>query len=378
MKITEIRTFVVGNPWKNWVLVQVHTDEGLTGTGEATAGLSAKPGEAQVHELSRFVIGEDPLQPTRLWEKMRKGMYLGTNVAMDGIEIACWDILGKSLGVPLWKLLGGMHRPRLRVYANGWYKGPRDPAFFAEEAVKVKEQGYTALKFDPFGKAYRFLDRGEEELSLSIVHAVRQALGDDVDILIEGHDRFSVSTAIRIGQQLEAYRPLFFETPVMSTDILATVEVARAINVPVALGERFHHLRQFLELLSHRVVDIVQPETIRIGGVAGACKAAAMAEAAEAFVALHQAQSPLTTAVNAHIHASIPNFLIHECFDDFLVPWARDIMHGVPRVKDGYLTPSDAPGIGVELDEVEMAKHPYGPNSFLRLFEDGWERREFT
>jgi galactonate dehydratase len=378
MKITEVNTFVVGNPWKNWVFVKVYTDEGITGVGEATMGLSTKPGEAQVHELCRFIIGEDPLQPRRLWERMRKGLYLNTNVAMDAIEIACWDILGKSLGAPLWKLLGGKQRTRLRVYANGWYKGPRDPAFFAEEAIKVKEMGYTALKFDPFGKAYRFISRQEEKLSLSIVRAVRDAVGDDVDILIEGHDRFSVSTAIRIGKQLEEFSPMFFEAPVMSDDTPAVAEVVRAIDVPVAVGERFHRIGQFLELLTHRAVDIVQPETLHIGGISGACKVAGMAEAAEAFVALHQAQSPVTTAINAHIHASIPNFLIHECFDDFLVPWAQEIMHGVPRVHDGHIEPSDAPGIGVELDEEEMAKHPYGQDNFLRLFEDGWEQREHT
>ena len=258
----------------------------------------------------------------------------------------------------------------------GWYKGPRDPGFFAEAAARVVEMGYTALKFDPFGAAYRFLDAAEERLSISIVRAVREAVGDDVDLLVEGHDRFSVSTAIRIGRQLEEFHPMWFETPVMSTDVAATVEVARAIDVPVAVGERYHEPAQFLDLLSHRVVDIVQPETLQIGGVSGARKVAAIAEAAEAFVALHQAQSPLNTAINAHIHASIPNFLIHECFDDFLVPWAHEIMHGVPRVKDGYLEPPDGPGIGVELDEEEMAKHPYGENNFLRLFEDGWERRE--
>jgi galactonate dehydratase len=376
MKITEIKTFVVGNPWKNWVFVKVYTDEGLTGVGEATAGLSAKPGQAQAHELGRFVIGEDPRHPERLWQKMRKGLFLSTNVGMNAIEIACWDILGKSLGAPLWQLLGGKHRPRLRVYANGWYKGPRDPGFFAEAAVRVVEMGYTALKFDPFGAAYRFLDAAEERLSISIVRAVRDAVGDDVDLLVEGHDRFSVSTAIRIGRQLEEFHPMWFETPVMSTDVAATVEVARAIDVPVAVGERYHEPAQFLDLLSHRVVDIVQPETLQIGGVSGARKVAAIAEAGEAFVALHQAQSPLNTAINAHIHASIPNFLIHECFDDFLVPWAHEIMHGVPRVKDGYLEPPDAPGIGVELDEEEMAKHPYGQDKFLRLFEEGWEQRE--
>jgi galactonate dehydratase len=306
---------------------------------------------------------------------MHKGLFLGTNVAMAAIEIACWDILGKSLGAPLWRLLGGKQRPRIRVYANGWYQGPRDPGFFAETAVRLVEMGYTAMKFDPFGTAYRFLDAAEERRSLAIVRAVRQAVGDDVDLCIEGHDRFAVATAIRIGKQLEEFRPMWFETPVMSTDIPGTIEVARAIGVPVATGERFHRLGEFVDLLASRAVSIVQPETLNIGGISGARKAAALAEGAEAFVALHQAQSPLNTAVNAHIHATLPNFLIQECFDDFLVPWVWDILHGVPRVQDGYLEPSDAPGLGVDLNETEMAKYPYSPRNHLRLFEEGWERR---
>jgi galactonate dehydratase len=215
----------------------------------------------------------------------------------------------------------------------------------------------------------------EEKLSLAIVRAAREAVGDEVDLCIEGHDRFSVSTAIRIGSQLAEFHPMWFETPVMSTDIPATIEVARAIKVPVATGERFGELRQVLELVSYRAVDIVQVETLHIGGISGARKAAAIAESGEAFIALHQAQSPLNTAINAHIHASLANFLIQECFDDFLVPWAHEIMQGVPRVKNGTLEPSDAPGLGVELDEREIAKHPYGQDYFMRLFEDGWEKR---
>lgn len=375
MKITEVKTFVVGNPWKNWVFVRVHTDEGLTGIGEATGGLSAKPNEVAIHEIARFVLGEDPLQPERLWQRMYKGMFLRADVAMNAIEIACWDILGKSLNCPVWQLLGGKQRPKLRVYANGWYQGPRDPAFFAEAAAAVTAMGYTALKFDPFGSAYRFFETAEEKRSIAIVRAVRDAVGAEVDLCIEGHDRFSVSTALRVAERLAEFRPMWFETPVMSTDIPATVEMARRSAVPVATGERFDRLAQFLELLAPRIVDIVQPETLRIGGISGARKAAAIAESAEAFVALHQAQSPFNTAVNAHLHASLPNFLIQECFDDFLVPWVWDLMRGVPRVVNGYLEPPDAPGIGVELDEAEIAKHPYGQTNFLRLFEEGWERR---
>jgi galactonate dehydratase len=376
MKITDIQSFIVGNPWKNWVFIKVYTDEGLVGVGEATSGLSAKPAAAHLDELKHLVIGEDPTQPERIWQMLHFKQYLSLNVATNAIEIACWDILGKSLNLPLWKLLGGQQRPKLRVYANGWYQGPRDPAFFAERAAAVKEMGYTALKFDPFGSAYRFLDAAEERKSLAIVASVRDAVGDDVDLCIEAHDRLSISTAKRIAEALADYRPMWLETPVMSTDVSATLELARQVDIPIATGERLHRMSDFVDLLAPRLIDIVQPETLQVGGIGRARKIAAIAEGCEAFVALHQAQSPLNTAINAHLHASIPNFLIQECFDDFLEPWSREIMSGVPRVVDGYLDVPDAPGIGVELHEAEMAKYPYGASNYLRLFDEGWERRD--
>ncbi len=376
MKITDVKSFIVGNPWKNWVFVKVYTDEGLVGVGEATSGMSAKPAVAQLEEIKHLVIGLDPTQPAQVWQELHFKHYLGMNVAMNAIEIACWDILGKSLNAPVWKLLGGKQRQTLRVYANGWYQGPRDPAFFAERAAAVVEMGYTALKFDPFGAAYRFMSATEERKSLDIVAAVREAVGDDVDLCIEAHDRLSMSTAKRVAEELEDYRPMWLETPVMSNDIPASLELARQVEIPIALGERIHRLADFVDLLTPRVIDIVQPETLHCGGIGRTRKIAAVAEGCEAFVALHQAQSPLNTAINAHIHASIPNFLIQECFDDFLEPWSREIMTGVPPVVDGHLEPPTAPGLGVELHDEEMAKYPYGKNNYLRLFETGWERRD--
>ena len=375
MKITDVKTFVVGNPWKNWIFVKVYTDDGLTGLGEATGGLATKPNVGDVEELARFVIGEDPRHPDRLWYKMYKGRFATGSTGMNGIELACWDILGKSLGVPVWQLLGGKHRDQLRVYANGWYRGPRDPAFFADEAAKLVARGYTAMKFDPFGGAFRQIDRQSEKLSIDIVKAVRNAVGPHVDLLIEGHDRFTVSHAIRIGKQLSDFSPMWFETPVHSLDIKATLEVARAIDVPVATGERFKRPGQFIELLSEKVVDIVQPEVLGLG-LANIKKVCGIAEAAEALVACHQAQSPLCTAINAHVHASVSNFLIHENFDDSLEPWTWDLLMGTPRVVDGYLPVPQTPGWGVDLNEQEAVKHPYGEKNFLRLFEEGWETRK--
>jgi galactonate dehydratase len=375
VKIDRVSTYIIGNPWKNWVIVKVDTDEGVCGLGEAT-GITSAPMATEVQEMARFVLGLDPREPLRVADALHKGAFLSMKPATCAIEIACWDILGKSLGVPVWRLLGGRLHQRLRAYANGWYTCPREPGAFAERAAAVKQMGYTALKFDPFGTAYLELDRTEERLSLSIVGAVREAVGDDVDLLIEGHDRFSVAAAVRLGQALAEFRPMWFETPVYSANIAATIEVARRIPVPVATGERFADLSQFAAVLDSGVIGIVQPEPLRCGGISGVMRVAALARAHEAMVACHQAQSPLNTAVNAHLHSAMPNYLIHECFDDFLVPWWRDIFSGVPRVVNGYLEPSDAPGLGVEFDENEAAKHPYGEDKMIQLFQSGWERRE--
>jgi len=374
MRIVRVSSFIVGNPWKNWVIVRLDTDEGLSGLGEATAITSA-PMAAEVQELSRFVLGMDPCEPLRVADALDKGTFLTAKEAACAIEIACWDILGKSLGAPVWRLLGGRVHPRLRVYANGWYTCPREPRAFAERALQVKEMGYTALKFDPFGSAYLEMDRAEEKLALGLVSAVREAVGDEVDLLIEGHDRFSVSAAIRLGHALAEFRPMWFETPVLSQNLQATVEVARAIPVPVASGEKLRYLPEFAALLGSGVIGIVQPEPLCCGGISGVMRVAALARAHEALVACHQAQSPLGTAINAHLHCTMPHFLLQECFDDFLAAWSHDVFGGVPRVVDGHIVPSDAPGLGVEFDEREAAKHPYGADQMIRLFETGWERR---
>lgn len=375
MRIVDVRHTVVGNSWKNWVFVHVVTDQGLEGVGEATGGLHAEPQVAALRELRPLVIGEDPRQVGALWDLMYKGLYLSHDAAMAGIEIACWDILGQALGVPVWQLLGGQVRPRVRAYANGWYRGPRDPAFLKEAAASVVARGYGALKFDPFGSAYRFLDRSELARSIALVEAVRHAVGDDVDLLIEGHDRFSVGTAIEVGSALADYRPFWFETPVMSTDPSALAEVGRRVPVRIVAGERQGRLSEFVALLATGVLDVVQPEILRCGGISGIRKVAALAEAYEAFLAPHNAQSPLTTVINTHVGATIPNLLIQECFDDFLEPWCREVVRGAVKIEGGYLAVPEGPGLGVTIDEVEARRHPYGERNFLRLFQPGWELR---
>jgi galactonate dehydratase len=379
MKIVDMRTFAVGNPWKNWLFIKLYTDEGIEGLGEATPGLYTKPVEAALQEIKYLCLGEDPREIGLLMDKLQKLLFLPEDAAithaLSGINIACWDIVGKIHQTPLFRLLGGKSRERLRAYANGWYQGPREPSLWAEKAKEVVDQGYTALKFDPFGTAYKFWDRQEEKKSLAIIAAIREAVGEEVEILIEGHDRFSTTTAIRLGHLLEEYHPMWFETPVISTDIRATNEVARAIKIPVISGERFTSTRQLAELLSSKVIDLVNPEPIAIGGVTGLVESCAVAASFGAWVCPHNAQSPLTTAVNVHVGIAAPNVLIQECFDNFRVDWTDEILSGYPKVSGGYFEPSEQPGLGVILNEASALKHPYHPQNFQHFFEAGWERQ---
>ncbi len=376
MKISDVRTVIVGNPWKNWIFVVVETDDGLIGVGEATGGSETQPRVAAIQEIKHLVIGMDPRNVHEIFHKLYLTAFLKVTPAMAGIEMACWDILGKSLGVPVYTLLGGKVRDNVRVYANGWYSGERTPEGFAEKASEVAAKGYTALKFDPFGDAHMQMSRKETNEAKLLIGAVREAVGDDVDILIEAHDRFSTYAAIEIGNWLKDYDVTWFETPVLSTDVSALVEVARRIPVRMIAGERMHAIHEFGEFLSHNVTDVINPEPLGVGGIWRSLQIAGIAEAHHAEIALHNAESPFKTMVALHINAVTPNVFIQECFDDFLEPWVPEVLSGFLRVENGYLQMPDAPGIGVELNESEARKHPYGRSNFLRMFRPGWEKRD--
>ena len=376
MKISDVRTVIVGNPWKNWIFVVVETDDGLIGIGEATGGSETQPRVAAIQEIKHLVIGMDPRNVHEIFHKLYLTAFLKVTQAMAGIEMACWDILGKSLGVPVYTLLGGKVRDNVRVYANGWYSGERTPEGFAEKASEVVAKGYTALKFDPFGDAHMQMSRKETNEAKALIGAVREAVGDDVDILIEAHDRFSTYAAIEIGNWLKDYDVTWFETPVLSTDVSALVEVARRIPVRMIAGERMHAIHEFGEFLSHNVTDVINPEPLGVGGIWRSLQIAGIAEAHHAEIALHNAESPFKTMVALHINAVTPNVFIQECFDDFLEPWVSEVLSGFLRVENGYLRMPDAPGIGVELNEDEAKKHPYGRSNFLRMFRPGWEKRD--
>lgn len=380
MKITDVTTYIVGNAWKNWVFTRVDTDEGLHGIGEATLNGFAKTVEAAIHELKRFVIGQDPFDvenhTLRLFREVYSDGGQVQGAALAGIEFACWDIMGKATGQPAYKLLGGRCHERLRVYANGWYRGPREPLSFHEKAKTVVALGYTALKFDPFGAAWRVVDRADFDLAIEIIAAVRDAVGPHVDVLIEGHNRFSVHTALQFAEAMAPYKPTWFEAPVPPQRIADTVEVARRSPVPVACGEDYYCAQQFGELLSHGAVQIIQLEPQYLGLTASK-QVCGMVNAFNGVTAPHSAQGPLCSVVCAHLNTATPNFFIHEIFDEFNDDWSGQILTNPIVVQDGHIDlGDDRVGWGTDLNYDEIAKHPYNPNNFLPLFRAGWERRK--
>ncbi len=380
MKITHVETFMAGNPWKNWLFTRVHTDEGVYGTGEGTINGMSRTVEAAIHELQPFWEGMDPFQIERIIKQMYHDVYTdGGQVhkhAVSAIEVACWDIIGKCLDKPIYQLMGGQVREKVRAYANGWYRGPRTPENFYEKAKAVVQRGYTALKFDPFGAAYQITSLDDEALTIDIIAAVRDAVGPSVDILIEGHCRFSTSTALKFARKMEPYNPTWFEEPTPHHKIDALIQVAKESPVPIATGESLHTKYEFAELLKHDVVHILQPEPLACGGLWSCRMICDMADAHYAVVAPHNAQGPVCTAMCMQLAACTPNHFIQETFDEFNVEWEKDLLSGETfEVKDGYIDVPTAPGLGIDLNVDEIQKHPYSVNNYLPLFEDGWEKR---
>lgn len=378
MKITQVSTHLVGNEWKNWLLVRVDTDEGIHGTGEGSLNAFSATVASAIDELADAYLRSDPFDVELLYRRMVRDVYSdGAQVhmaAFAAIEIACWDIMGKALGQPIHRLLGGRVRDRVRVYANGWYRNERTPEAFAASAAGVHERGYTAMKFDPFGAAWRNLRRADEDLAIDIVAAVRGAVGDDVDLMIEGHNRFTVATALHLAERLLEYRPTWFEEPVPHHNIGAMVEVAHRSPVPVATGESFSSTYQFAELLSHNAVHILQPEPL-FHGLWRTRSIAMMADAHYGVIAPHSAQGPVCSAISSQLGACTPNFYVQETFDEFNADWTRSIIDRPLQQQGGFVTVDDRPGLGIEVDWDALALHPYRKQYLLPLFSAGWERR---
>jgi galactonate dehydratase len=379
MKITGITTHVLGTPWRDLTFVQVHTDEGLSGVGE-TRMLSHT--EALLGYLSEaaanHIVGSDPFDIESLVRRMKYGDYgRAGEIVMSGIacvEMASWDIVGKALGQPVWRLLGGKVNDRIKAYANGWYTVERTPEEFAAAAGRVVRRGYRALKFDPFGPGRYELEHAERMRAVSLVEAVRDAVGSDVEILVEMHGRFAPTEAVRLAGLLEPFAPSWLEEPVPPENLAALAKVAAKTNLPIATGERIHDRIEFRELFEAQSADIIQPDIGHLGGIAETRKLAATAETHYVLVAPHNVGGPVLTAANLHLAACTPNFKIQEHFNDFADEEVKQAAPGVPEVVDGYFALPTAPGLGVELN-VDFVKQRPRQGAHFDLYADDWHFR---
>ena len=371
MKITGLKINIFSsqhkNAKRNWLIVRIQTDEGIEGIGEASM-LSQDPIVASLLEewAENYLVGKNPMNGELHWTRLhqdnlgRGGRLFST--ALSGIDIALWDLRGKILDVPVYELLGGPYSQRLRVYANGWYTTPGTPEQNAEEAKKVVAMGYTAMKFDPFGKiAYTTITPEEAQLSEDRVAAVRDAVGPNVDILVEVHARFNVYTAVHLANRIEKYNPFWFEEPVSQENVSEMKQVRSRINIPVATGERLYLKFPFFELVRNEAVDILQPDICNAGGITELKKIAGMAEAQHIMMAPHNTNSAVGTVASMHLDAAMPNFLIQEYHAEFYEPHYFEVIEGLPRQKEGYVDLPSGPGLGIRLNEELMNSHPYLP-----------------
>jgi galactonate dehydratase len=384
MKITDMETFVVGTDWRNLTIVRLHTDEGLTGLGEARM---VNHTDALVGYLAeagpRHVVGHDPFRIEDLVKKMgrddfsRAGEVLSSGIAI--FETACWDIVGKALDQPVYNLLGGPVREKVKAYANGWYRVERTPAEFHAAARKVVERGYRALKFDPFGPGHYELERDEKLRAVALVEAVRDAIGPEPEILLEMHGRFSPATAVEMAKMMEPFGLGWVEEPVPPVNLKALKKAAEGIpgGIPVATGERIHQRNEYREVFELQAADVIQPDISHIGGLLETKKLAAWADAYYVTIAPHNVGGQINTAAALHLAACTTNFKIQEYFNDFADPWVRETAPGLPEVVDGYFALPEGPGLGVELDEAVIEAHPKR-NVHFNLFAEGWEKRETT
>jgi galactonate dehydratase len=381
VRITAIETHAVGAGWKNWLLVRVLTDEGMHGIGEATLNGFIRTTEAAIRELQHLVIGQDPRQVKNVARRMLERVSLdGGHIhrtAVAGVEEACWDILGKSLGVPVHQLLGGAVRDGIDAYANGWYRSERTPEAFAAAARGVVGCGFRALKLDPLGTSTGFFARGELARSREILRAVRAEVGPDIRLLVDIHARLAGSEAARFIDACADLDVFWWEEPTTREREEPTNMVAARANGQVASGEMFDTAGQFLTLLKHGGISILQPEPMSLGGISPTLAVAALAEADGAWIAPHQSGGPIATAVCLQIAATVPNFLIQEHFDPFNEPWTRQLVTWAPTLDaaTGRLNLPQAPGLGIDIDLDVAAEHPYDPHAYLDVHREGWERR---
>ena len=364
MKITDIKTFNVFTYRPNFVFVKLETDEGISGIGEGTLEYKENALLGAIEDIKRVLIGQDPREVERISHELYRDSYWRVGPvlqsAVSAVNMAMWDIKAKAAGVPVYEMLGGKVRDGVRMYANAWFAGAKTADEFAAAAVKAKNMGVTALKWDPFGKAYMYMENSDFRRSLEIVEAVRGAVGNDVDLLIEGHGRFDIATGIKIANALKPFDPYFFEEPTPPDCLDALAQVHKSSPVPIAAGERLYSLTQMRDFLERGCADFVQPDISHCGGISAVKKMAALCEAHYVALAPHNPSGPVANAATLHIAASTQGFRILEiCLTD--VSWRKELTNERVVFDKGNILIPTGVGLGLEINEENCLKYPFQP-----------------
>ncbi|MEM9423353.1 MAG: mandelate racemase/muconate lactonizing enzyme family protein [Spirochaetota bacterium] len=375
MKITEVKVWLVEGIKYNWTLLKIYTDEGLTGVGEATNWPGSPIIEAAARHVGERIIGLDPLRTDYIWSKLYRdlnwiGPFGASMCAISGIDMALLDLKGKALGVPCYELLGGAYRSEIPLYANYWFtQGRHNPQDYAAQAREVKALGFSGLKFDPFAHTNYFfgddlssnlsLSKAQKDLAYEVSKAVREAVGSDMDMMIETHAMLNYQTAVEMAHRLAPLGVAWYEEPTgpESARTLRAMRQRLPGEVPICAGERHYTRYGFKDLLEQYICDIVMPDITRCGGPGEMKRIATMAETYNVLVAPHNPNGPLSTLASAHVCAAIPNFFRLEFMKND-VPWRDTIISHPLEICEGKLLLSRRPGLGVDLVETELARHP--------------------
>lgn len=366
MKVTDLKPFVVDCFRTNFVFVKIYTDEGIDGVGEATLEYKEKALLGALEHIKEYLVGKDPTQIELHWHTIYRDAYWrGGPVlmsALSAVECALWDIRGKSLGVPVYELLGGKVRDNVRIYVNGWFAGAKEPEEFGKKAAEAVKRGVTAMKWDPFGKNYLEISNKELNKALRCVDEVRKAVGSDVDLLIEGHGRFNIPTGVKIAKELEQFKVMLFEEPVPPDNLDALKAVKDKSPVAISAGERLYTRWDYKRMFDLMAADYIQPDVSHAGGIMELKKIAAESECRYMAFAPHNPSGPVACAATLQLAACCQNFSILEImYSD--VDYRKDITNERLSYADGCIAIPDGPGLGIEINEEECLKHPYVPHT---------------
>ena len=387
MKITDVKVFRMATPvhktaGTNWLFVRIDTDAGISGWGEGSLQYKDAALEAEILDFANFLEGKDPRRIDWIWTSLyRRVTWAGGPVSMSAIaaiDLALWDLKAKSLDIPVWELAGGKHRDNVRVYANGWFENLTEPVagapaetvarqaspkLHAEAALRLKDEGWSALKFYPFGGP-QTITPARIRHGIDLVAAVREAVGPDMEIAIDVRARLDPWSAGRVAKELEKFDIAWMEEPILYDNIDAMAEFARSVNVPVSTGEQLYNRWEFRPLLETNTVRMIQPDICHCGGFSEIRKIANMAETYYVPVAPHNSNGPISTLASLHLDMSIPNCFMQEIFVSFFDRY-QELLTNPIDITDGHASVPASPGWGADIDLDVLAKYP--PTDFTQV-----------